>query len=376
MKKIVCLVFALLLVGTMFAIPENIERSNVFVNKNSGQSNGNNNAQVNAGNQENNQLESSTEDEKPGQGNANEILEVSSEEEVLITANSVSSNGQQLQGQNGAQVTVEVKKKEKNVTISNNKEKNQVTISVQTPSGVSISVVAGESVEVKKGEVYLVNMSKALEIYPSDILEEEIEEIEVELTSESGEYKYKVKAKNGTYNSEEAVISVKGSYKIKFPFELEKFYVNDTIIEFENVTTPVKVQLKEKEMLVQQKGEYLELTDVQIKVKVKNQIEVSEQVMYVGGKELKVTPNQIQEKIMEKTKAEIVESELEVIGEELEYSLELIKEYKLIGLIPIQVKVNSKISAENGQIIEIEKPWWSFLSTNTIELEEGESIIE
>lgn len=45
------------------------------------------------------------------------------------------------------------------------------------------------------------------------------------------------------------------------------------------------------------------------------------------------------------------------------YYLESEKEVRLLFFIPIKINIKQKINGENGSIISIEKPWWSFLAS-------------
>lgn len=44
------------------------------------------------------------------------------------------------------------------------------------------------------------------------------------------------------------------------------------------------------------------------------------------------------------------------------YSMEGIKRARLFFLFPVSLKIETKVSAETGQVISVKKPWWSFLA--------------
>jgi uncharacterized membrane protein YkoI len=44
------------------------------------------------------------------------------------------------------------------------------------------------------------------------------------------------------------------------------------------------------------------------------------------------------------------------------YSVKGMTQTKLLFVIPVSMKIETKISAETGNVISVSKPWWSFLA--------------
>lgn len=60
---------------------------------------------------------------------------------------------------------------------------------------------------------------------------------------------------------------------------------------------------------------------------------------------------------------EVKNAELEVENEtNASYKIEGIRKARLLGIIPVELRVRARVSAETGDVIKVEKPWWSFLT--------------
>jgi len=82
-----------------------------------------------------------------------------------------------------------------------------------------------------------------------------------------------------------------------------------------------------------------------------------------GTKEIKVMPEEAEESAKESLKIESVkEVELTTESEKAVYSVTGTKKAKVIAVFPVEMKVEAKVSAETGEVISMEKPWWSFLA--------------
>ena len=57
----------------------------------------------------------------------------------------------------------------------------------------------------------------------------------------------------------------------------------------------------------------------------------------------------------------VEKANLKSLDNEPIYSITSAKKGKLFFIIPINVKVNSEINAQTGEVNNIQKPWWSFL---------------
>jgi len=78
-----------------------------------------------------------------------------------------------------------------------------------------------------------------------------------------------------------------------------------------------------------------------------------------SSKEIKVMPEEISEILGTST---IKSIELKEESEKAVYSVSGTKQAKVIAVFPVDMKIQTKVSAETGEIISMEKPWWSFLA--------------
>jgi hypothetical protein len=58
----------------------------------------------------------------------------------------------------------------------------------------------------------------------------------------------------------------------------------------------------------------------------------------------------------------ISEIELKVADDKPVYDVSGTESSKVLGLIPVQMQIMTRVSAENGETVRTEKPWWSFLA--------------
>jgi len=63
------------------------------------------------------------------------------------------------------------------------------------------------------------------------------------------------------------------------------------------------------------------------------------------------------------TEEQINKVTLDVEGGKLIYFVSEKRLMNLFWIIPVNMEVTQKISAENGHLISTEKPWWSFLAS-------------
>jgi len=91
------------------------------------------------------------------------------------------------------------------------------------------------------------------------------------------------------------------------------------------------------------------------------EVEIKDDKIYVNNKEIKIMPNTASETAIEKLKMnKDVKIELKDTGKP-SYEIEGKKLGKILGLFEIEMPVKIIIDAEDGDIENIDKPWWSFL---------------
>ncbi|UCD03946.1 MAG: hypothetical protein JSW73_05410 [Candidatus Woesearchaeota archaeon] len=106
---------------------------------------------------------------------------------------------------------------------------------------------------------------------------------------------------------------------------------------------------------------------------VQNRIRLMTQLSNGRNAEIKVMPNVASEKAIERLRLKACNSEnncaieLKEVGSgqqvKAAYEVKAQKEAKILGLFKIRMRVQGQIDAENGEVIQIKKPWWSFLAT-------------
>ncbi|MEM5814949.1 MAG: hypothetical protein QXD89_00455 [Candidatus Aenigmatarchaeota archaeon] len=72
---------------------------------------------------------------------------------------------------------------------------------------------------------------------------------------------------------------------------------------------------------------------------------------------LNFTPEKIRERVRERIRETILERK----EKSLIYKVNAEKSGRILGIVPVNLRVNYEISAENGETISVTKPWWSFL---------------
>jgi hypothetical protein len=79
-----------------------------------------------------------------------------------------------------------------------------------------------------------------------------------------------------------------------------------------------------------------------------------------GDKQIKVLPKEAYLKTTESTNADKIEIKKE--SQKPVYLITRTKQAKLFLAISVSMEIKTRISAETGDIISVEKPWWSFLA--------------
>ena len=131
--------------------------------------------------------------------------------------------------------------------------------------------------------------------------------------------------------------------------------VSQVTISQEQQKIEIKFDQQAKETLISISGATVSTTQP---------VQVEQSKLYMetsaGPQEVKISPTEATEKIPE---AVIVdEVRLEEGSEEPIYSISGSKEAKILFFIPVSVPVQTQVSAQTGQVVSVQKPWWSFLA--------------
>lgn len=118
--------------------------------------------------------------------------------------------------------------------------------------------------------------------------------------------------------------------------------------------------------------------DSEVKIKVRNveinsEVEVEQEGNQLNAKlsngnkaEIKIMPDTASATAIEKLQSRGVNVELKEVGEgndlSVVYEAEANKSVKFLGLFKVQTQIKAVISAENGEVLRLEKPWWYFLA--------------
>jgi hypothetical protein len=115
----------------------------------------------------------------------------------------------------------------------------------------------------------------------------------------------------------------------------------------------------------------LEMVQEQSQEKTKLKVKLS------NGKdsEIKVMPDTASQKAMEKLKMNVCSEEnncqieLKEVGQgeqvKAVYEVKVQKQAKVLGLFKTKMQVQAQVDAENGEIIQSNKPWWAFLASES-----------
>lgn len=79
-------------------------------------------------------------------------------------------------------------------------------------------------------------------------------------------------------------------------------------------------------------------------------------------------PDQIKERIRERIRARLADNESNItLHEDGNYTAEVRKQARFLFLLPVKERVQLKIRAETGAILEEHNPWWGFLARDVSE---------
>jgi hypothetical protein len=143
----------------------------------------------------------------------------------------------------------------------------------------------------------------------------------------------------------------------------------ETIVCSTQETTPIIISIESttgtSAVEIKKNGDKLEIKSGISLAISKETFVIKESKLYVqtsslGDKQIKVMPDEV----VSISKIDNIDSvKLETSEDKAVYSVSGSSSGKLLLVIPVTTKITQKISAENGDIIFIEKPWWSFLAS-------------
>jgi len=132
-------------------------------------------------------------------------------------------------------------------------------------------------------------------------------------------------------------------------------------IETRNNGEETQIKVKVRGVEIESDVEIEQESDGSLKAKLSN-----------GKKaDIKILPDTASEMASEKLRLRGFNVELKEVGEgnnlSVVYEGEGERDVKFIGLFKVRARITARIDPETGQAVEIDKPWWYFLTTETEE---------
>lgn len=126
-------------------------------------------------------------------------------------------------------------------------------------------------------------------------------------------------------------------------------------IDLNMIKLPVKIKREDGKIIIESNKISI-TTDVNLEV-IGDQI-----ISTVSKKPIDLNVDRILERVRKTIKLEnVVQVELRDNGEEPVYEIKGESQGRLFGIIPVKLKVETKVSATTGDVLGVKKPWWSFL---------------
>jgi uncharacterized membrane protein YkoI len=180
------------------------------------------------------------------------------------------------------------------------------------------------------------------------------------------------------------VISLPAEAKLEIsPLKEVPVTINENPVEFKGIEVPTAISVEVKAIpvspLVEKVPPVVNVTieiDKETKVaKIESEgvrattaetLKVEEKTLKIetpkGDVQVNVLPSIATQVAISKFPQEIKEVELKVANEKPVYEIEGKKVGKLLWVFPIEISVQTQIDATEGKILQIKKPWWSFLA--------------
>ncbi len=94
--------------------------------------------------------------------------------------------------------------------------------------------------------------------------------------------------------------------------------------------------------------------------------------------EIKIMPNTASERALERLRLKVCSEEnnctieLKEVGKseeekQLAYEVQIERHSRILGIFQKKMQVRAEVSTENGEVIDIDKPWWAFLASEPAE---------
>ena len=131
-------------------------------------------------------------------------------------------------------------------------------------------------------------------------------------------------------------------------------------VSIANPTASINTQVNSKEVKVKSTSTGASINEGSISVAT-SEITVSDNKLMVGSNEVKVAPSEISGKTNMAVKSMTMATE----DGKAVYSANGTEKRNLLAVIPVTIDKTVKVDAGNGNVISEDKPWWSFLTTES-----------
>jgi len=140
----------------------------------------------------------------------------------------------------------------------------------------------------------------------------------------------------------------------------------ETIISVENNGRTRKVRINLHEDVPGSKGVFATIETDKISVGYSGDLFVEETVLYmetsVGRKRMNILPEGAISVSETPDISSVMKVELKEETQRPVYSVRGKKNARILFIIPVTVKIETKVDAETGEIVSIKKPWWNILA--------------
>jgi hypothetical protein len=175
------------------------------------------------------------------------------------------------------------------------------------------------------------------------------------------------------------VISLPTDAKVEINLAMEDpIFVNDKPIKFKGIESAVPIISTEVKTVtttptftstlnieVDKENKTIKIENENISAITKENIKIEEMMLKIetpgGYIQVNVLPASAAQVVISKVNQEIHTTQLKIIDERPVYDFLGTKTGKFLWLIPFSFPIQTQVDAQSGEIIKIEKPWWSFL---------------
>lgn len=140
----------------------------------------------------------------------------------------------------------------------------------------------------------------------------------------------------------------------------------------------IRIQEKENNRVQLRAGNYSADCDCNMtQEKIQNKTRFHVALSNGKNAEIKVMPDTASETALNRLRLKVCSEEnnctieLKEVGKgedvQLAYELKVQKQSKVFGLFKTQMQVQAQVNSENGEVINVDKPWWAFLASESEE---------